>query len=351
MKAATGIFTRPSPPARPGDAKTGAFTLLELLVAVAITLLLAGLMLAVTTNVTTLWRRQQTAATQAITARQVLDQLERDLQSAVHRRDDQRWLAVDLLDDAAALTNHGWLLGPGITKPGGGGSLRPLPPADSRGVRHLDEARFGLSGAWLRFVATNTESGASLPTIVAWQVARRPITGNPVAANPASVRYSLYRSAIAGDEVLAAGYDVLAPAYGSTSNNPASATSTAYRQPRNVTNPSHANLIASNVVDFGCWLHGRAPGGDLVRIYPAGDGDRSHHAVGRSAANDSRFPAVADVMVRVLSEEGAAQIEAVEAGRVQRPGEFATDAAWWWSVVEAHSTVFTRRIEIMGAAP
>jgi type II secretory pathway pseudopilin PulG len=329
----------------------GAFTLLELLVSVAITLLLAGLMLAVTTNVTTLWRRQQAGATQAITARQVLDQLERDLQSAVHRRDGSRWLAVDLLDDAAALTNHGWLLGPGRTKPSGGGSLRPLPPADSRGVRRLAEARFGLSGAWLRLVTTNVESGASLPTVVAWQLARRPVTGNPVATNPASVRYSLYRSAVAPDESLAAGYDVLAPAYGSTSNTPSSATSTAYRQPRNVTNPSHANLIASNVVDFGCWLYVRAPGGDLVRIYPAGEGDRSHHAIGQSPANDSRFPVVADVMVRILSEEGAAQIEALEAGRLPRPAEFGDDAAWWWSVAEAHSSVFTRRVEIMGVAP
>jgi prepilin-type N-terminal cleavage/methylation domain-containing protein len=328
-----------------------AFTLLELLVAVAVTLLLAGLMLAVTMNVTTLWRRQQAAATQAITARQVLDQLERDLQTATHRRDGNRWLALDLLDDAAALTNHGWLLGSGITKPGGGGSLRPLPPADNRGVRPLEEARFGLSGAWLRFVATNVESGASLPTVIAWQVARRPVTGNPVATNPASVRYSLYRSAVAPDEVLAAGHDVLAPAYGSTSNNPSSATSTAYRQPRNVTNPSHANLIASNVVDFGCWLYARAPGGDLSRIYPASDGDQSHHAIGQSTANDTRFPAVADLIVRILSEEGAAQVEAIEAGRLRRPAEFGDDAAWWWSVVDAHSSVFTRRIEIMGAAP
>jgi len=31
--------------------------------------------------------------------------------------------------------------------------------------------------------------------------------------------------------------------------------------------------------------------------------------------------------------------------------EHATDAAWWWAVVDANSTVFTRRIEIKGAAP
>jgi hypothetical protein len=38
-------------------------------------------------------------------------------------------------------------------------------------------------------------------------------------------------------------------------------------------NPSHANVLASNVVDFGCWLYGRNPDGTLLRIYPAGPGD------------------------------------------------------------------------------
>lgn len=327
------------------------FTLLELLVAVTITLLLAGLMLAVTTNVMNLWRRQQAATTQAITARQVLDQLERDLQSAIHRRDPNRWLALDVLDDLASLSNHGWLSGPGRMKPANGGSLRPLPPPDPGGVRHLEDARFGLSGAWLRLVATNVESGASLPTVVAWQLVRRPVTGNPVANNPAAVRYSLYRSVVAADDALAAGYDVTAAAYGSSNNDPSSATSTAYRQPRNVTNPSHANLIASNVVDFGCWLYVHDAGGGLRRVYPAAEGDRSHHAIGQAAASDTRFPAVADAMVRILSEEGATLVEAMEAGRITRPAEFADDAVWWWSVVEAHSAVFTRRIEIKGGAP
>lgn len=328
-----------------------AFTLLELLIAVAITLLIAGLMLTVTTGVMGLWRRQQAASTQAITARQVLDQLERDLQTAVHRRDATHWLAADILDSVPALANHGWLAGPGMMKPADGGSRRPLPDADAQGWRRLEEARFGLSGVWLRLVATNVESGGSLPAVIAWQVVRRPVTGNPVSGNPAPIRYSLYRSAVASDDTLAGGLDVTAAAYGSTSNTPSSATSTAYRQPRNVTNPSHANLIASNVVDFGCWLHARDTAGKLVRIYPGAEGDLSHHAVGQSTASDTRFPAVADVMVRILSEEGAALVEAMESGRTTRPAEYASDAAWWWGVVEANSAVFTRRIEIKGVAP
>jgi len=327
-----------------------AFTILELLVALAITLVMAGLMLAVTMNTMGLWRRQQAIHTGAASARQVLDLIERDLQTAIFRRDANRWLAADILDTGPALANHGWLVS-GLTKPAGGGSLLPLPPPDAGGVARIEAARFGLSGVWLRFVATNVESGGSLPTVVAYQVARRPVTGDAVASNPAPIRYNLYRSAVSDTDTLANGYDVTSSAYNSTSNTPTSALSTAYRQPRNVTNPSHANLLASNVVDFGCWLYARDSTGELVRIFPATAGDSSHQAVGQSFAHDSRFPEVADVMLRLLSEEGATLVEAMESGRVVRPSSYPSDAAWWWAVVEANSAVFTRRIEIKGTAP
>ncbi len=326
------------------------FTLLELLVAVAITLAIAGLMLAVTTNVLNLWRRSQASHLQATTARQVFDLLEQDLQSAIHRRDTNRWLAADILDSAGSLTNHGWLLGPGVMKPSGGGSLLPLPAPAAGGERLLQDSRFGLSGSWLRFVTTNVESGGSLPTVVAYQIARRPITGDPLVTNPAAVRYSLYRSAISNAETFAAGYDVTSTGYTSTTNNPASASSTAYRTARNVMNPSHANLLGSNVVDFGCWLYVRNPDHTLLRIYPTGTGDTSHQATGNSTATDTRYPEVADVMLRILTEEGATLLEAIEAGRVPRPPSYGNDAEWWWGVVEANSKVFIRRIEIRGGA-
>lgn len=325
-----------------------AFTLLELLVAMTITLVIAGLMLAVTTNVLNLWRRTQGAHTQGTAARQVLALFEQDFQSALHRQEAGCWLAADILDTASGLANHGWLVGTGLMKPAAGGSLRPLPAPDANGISLIRDARFGLSGIWLRFVATHVESGGSLPSVVAWQVVRRPVTGDPVANNPAPVRYSLYRSAVSNSDTFAAGYDVTAGAYGSTNNTPSSALSTAYRQPRNVTNPSHANLLASNVVDFGCWFYVRDITGSLVRIYPVSATDVSHQAVGGSTANDTRFPEVADVMVRILSDEGATLIEAMENGRVSRPAAYATDAEWWWAVVESHSAVFVQRMEIKG---
>ena len=56
-------------------------------------------------------------------------------------------------------------------------------------------------------------------------------------------------------------------------------------------------------------------------------------------------------MVRILSEEGATLVEAIETGRVPRPPTSSSDADWWWDVVEAHSAVFIRRVEIKGVAP
>lgn len=331
-------------------AKVRAFTLLELLVAVTITLFIAAMMLAVTAGMLNLWRRTQASHTQATTAKQVFDLLERDLQSAVYRRDANHWLAADIIDSPGGLVNHGWLAGPNLMKPAAGVSLRPLPPPDANGISRLQDARFGLSGIWLRFVTTNVESGGSLPTVVAYQMIRRPVTGDPLPTNPAPIRYSLYRSAVSNAEAFAKGYDVTSANYASSGITPPSMVN-AYRQAQNVTNPSQANLLASNVVDFGCWLYARNPDGTLVRIYPAGVGDATHQSIGSSLAPGSRYPEVVDVMVRILSEEGATLVEAIEASRFPaRPSTYLSDEEWWWGVVAAHSKVFTRRVEIKGAA-
>ncbi|MBI3884568.1 MAG: type II secretion system protein [Opitutae bacterium] len=331
--------------------QTSAFTLLELLVAVVITLALAGLMLAVTVNVLSLWRRTQDRQTQTVAANLVFAALELDLQSAIHRRDATEWLAAEIVDTKVGLANHGWLMAPAVMKPDSGGSLLPLPPAGAAGGSTIGEARFGLSGIWLRFVGTNVESGGSVPALLAYQVVRRPVVGDPTAANPAPARYGLYRTAVSAADTFALGYAVTSPNYASADNSPYDNSSARSRDPRNVMNPGHASLLASNIVDFGCWLYKRNELGTLVRIYPGGVGDRSHVATGNSAVDDSRFPDAADLMLRVLSEEGATLIEALESGRLgPRPASFSDDAAWWWGIAEKHSQVFVRRVVVKGGA-
>ncbi len=323
-----------------------AFTLLELLVALTVTAVLCGMMTAAAMHALRLWTQQQAEQGATIAAHQVFDLLERDLQSLASPRGGEICFAADIVDAPAGLANHGWRFGPGPGKTGGVEGLRPLPPPDDAGQVSVAAARFGLSGVWLRFIATNVESGGGLPVAISYQVVRRPVTGNPVAANPAPIRYGLYRSAVSATETFNAGYEVTAAAYGSASNTPSGALSTAYRLARNVTNPSHANLLAANVIDFGCWLYARDATGALVRLFPASAADTSHHATGDGSAADSRPPDAVDVMVRILDPDGATALEALESGAVARPPAIASDAEWWWSVAMAHSRVFVRRIEV-----
>lgn len=310
------------------------FTLLELLTAAAIAVVLAAMVLAVTTGTLRVWHRAQDAFTTDVQAKGVLDHLERDLQAAIFRGDGNAWLAVDLIDSPGTLVTHGWLLASRM-KPAGASNRD-----SARGS--IEAARFGLSGAWLRFFTTNVESGGSLPIAVSYQIARRPVSGSVKATNPAAIRYTLFRAAVSPENTFAAGFD-LRTGYASTSATPGNS-----RAATTVMNPSTSDALATNVVDFGVWLYTREPSGALRRIFPAEDADMSHVALARRD-----FPVVADVMVRVLTEAGATALERLEAGggASVRPANYASDDEWWWAVVEANSRTYVRRIEILATAP
>jgi prepilin-type N-terminal cleavage/methylation domain-containing protein len=322
------------------------FTLLELLVAATITLILAGLMLAVVTNTLNLWQGNQNRFTASVQASLALDLIERDLQGALFRADGRTWLAVDVVNNPAALVPHGWLTNPSM-KPATVESNRFVPDGDDESTCLIGNARFGLSGCWLRFVTTNVESSGALPVVVSYQIARRPVSGTIVASNPADVRYALFRSAVSTSMTFSTGYDVTAPGYGSGSVSPSSS-----RNPKTLTNPNNADALATNVVDFGVWLYVRDDAtGELRRVFPSDRTDPVHAAHSEGAVTDDhRFPDVADVMVRVLSERGAVLLDEFEngGGHVDRPSNYTSDAEWWWEIVETHSTVYIRRAELRG---
>ena len=60
------------------------------------------------------------------------------------------------------------------------------------------------------------------------------------------------------------------------------------------------------------------------------------------------MPDVVDVMVRILTDEGAAQIanmERVQTPALTIPAKYNNNAQqWWWGVAEENSRVYTRRI-------
>lgn len=324
-----------------------AFTLLELLVAAVITLLLAGVMLAITNGTLTLWHRTQDNFSSSTQARLALDLLERDLQAGVFRADGvNTWLAVDVLNSPAELLNHGWRSA-SLMKPATSASQRVMPSSVNGLDPMLNDARFGLSGAWLRFISTHLESSGSQPCAISYQIGRRPVSGpNDSPANPAQVRYTLFRSAVAADTTFVTGYNIGVAAYGSGSSAPSVA-----RSATTLTNPPLSDALAVNVVDFGVWLYTRDSSGVLHRIFPADNSDFTHAARDAgAAAHDSRYPEVVEVMLRILTDEGARLIDTMEqgSGAITRPNEFASDEAWWWAVVEANSRVYTRRIEVKG---
>ena len=327
------------------------FTLLELLVAVTITLLLAGIMLSVTTGTLSIWRRTQDNFTSSTAAHLALDLLERDLQSAFYRKDGLNitWLAADVINAPASLTNHGWLAAT-LMKPATIESQRLVPNPVNGLAQIIGAARFGLSGVWLRFIATSMDTNGSVPVAISYQLARRPLSGaNVTSTNPADVRYTLFRSAVAADNTFASGNNVIAPVYGSTS-----ATSSTARAASTLMNPNTTgDALATNVVDFGVWLYVRDSTGALRRIYPADNNDLSHATTDAAAPGDAnRYPEVADVMIRLLTDEGARLLDAMEKsnGSITRPATHASDAEWWWAVVEANSRVFVRRVEMKGGA-
>ena len=329
---------------KPGTRSPG-FTLVELIVALAITAAIAGIVLAVTIHVLGLWRRAQDAFTLEAQAAIVLDHVERDLQAATFRPDGATWLAIDLFTSSASLGAHGWREN-ARGKPPGNPSHRLLPMSPGATEPSIAAARFGLGGAWLRFFTTNVESkgsanpGGSLPVAVSYQVMRRPVSGGIAASNRAAVRYTLFRSAVSNTETFLAGMDLRAAAYTSASPTPAPA-----RSARSLTNPATGDALATNAIDFGVYLYRRSVSGQLRRIFPD-----AAMATDHAARVAEEFPEVVDVMLRLLTEEGArilAQIE-TEPGRLSRPSRYATDAEWWWAVAEQHSHVYVRRVELKG---
>lgn len=317
-----------------------AFTLIELLVAAAITVVLTGLVLALSTQTLGLWQRTQGHLAAAVEAKLVLDAIERDLEAAIVRLDGKNWLRVDIYEDPTVLQSHGWLMAVpagAVVKPTVE-SRRVLPnPLEDGTAPRLTNARFGVSGTWLRLVTSQQLSLATetMPSAVSYQIARRPIAGAVSINNPADVRYTLFRSDLS---------------HAATFGTVQTMGYTSLTVPAGLVNPPMADALGSNVVDFGLWLYAEDGAGGLVRIYPLAGGGMIQSFF---SGMESRMPVVADVMVRILTEEGAAILAAMEGAgeRVQRHDIHASAGEWWWDVVEKHSEVFIRRVSLRGRGP
>lgn len=362
-----------------------AFTLLELLVAATITVMLAGFIAVIVRDVSDTWTRASNRLGTDAQARIILDQLQLDLQGAIYRDDGNVWMAVHVLDNP----NNSTLWDtqnsvPARTKPRGNLSLQ-MTAAD------IADARFGQAGVWLRFFTTRRGANSSTATLsapvaVGYQIIRRPTAVNTQAANVPRA-YLLHRAevrpaATTGNSprpgVLEAGYTITATgANGYAGAGTGSNSGATTGDPRSIRIPGGNSVprnldsvLADNVIDFGvrCYVRDvNAPGG-LRLVFPTASpvGRLSNSASASLRAdlppqtpptddNFNRiFPDVVDVMVRILTDEGAALITNIE--RIQNP-QPAVPAKynrnlqqWWWGVAQENSRVYTRRIVINAEA-
>lgn len=309
------------------------FTLLEVLVAAAITALLVGFMVAVVNNVSGFWSRSSGRLSAAAQARYALDQLTLDLQSALYRDDGAVWFAADAMADP----NH-----TGVWDSRPGGAAKPataLRTPLSYESPQLANATFGPAGTWLRFFTAKRGTNRTLerisaPIAVGWQIVRR--TALPYSRSR-DIRYFLHRSETTPEQTVQAGFDLRSATY----DGPGSA----------LRAPTHDAIVAENVIDFGVRCYARNATGDLVRVFPhAGEFSYCARNPPGVGAPEEQFPEIVEVCVRILTDEGARLIAGFEAQpqRVVRPPEYAADADYWWPLALANSQVFTRRLTLPG---
>lgn len=357
-----------------------AFTVIELLVAVGVTALLVSLMLTIVVNVMSGWNRSSGSLSAGNQARLVLDQVARDLQSAIIKRDGNGWLVATVQQNQtgvglSGVSDAAWV----STKPSTTGTdptitnASFLVPAGANPA--IDDYRFGQGGVWLRFFSSVAGANAldssntpmmqtlSAPRAVAYQIVRL-----PVVPGSAEVRYQLFRSEVrpghrepvlAARSTFAVGYDLLDA--GSLYNNPNNNNDRGSKnfgvliensggvtvdqggEPGSIRRPDRNQLIANNVIDFGVRLWTRNASNQLVISFPTSTTNVGFAATSNPAAPISGynygFPEVAEVMVRVLTDEGVLLISNLEAGLI---------AGDWWEIALANSRVYSRRVEIKG---
>jgi prepilin-type N-terminal cleavage/methylation domain-containing protein len=360
--------------------RQGGFTLIELLAAAAITALLAGFIIAIASNVSKYWTRTSGRLSTEAQARVVLDQLSLDLSSALYRDDGGTWMGATISNAVTGGSSGLWQVAAANPKPSGNGVNSSLDLTAARAELtvkgNLADARFGTGGVWLRFFTTKRGSNGSAtdtfsaPVAVGYQIIRR-FSG----ASTASTRmaYLFHRAEVrpvatttGRPGVIESGYNIFDTAYQGTTaivNN----TGAMRGDPRSIRVPgSRTNfdsVIADNVIDFGirCYVRDPSTSTGLRLIFPASSetgapstaaaailrAQLPSHTIADPTNFNLLFPDVVDVMVRILTDEGARVINTYEqANSPLTPPQGTTAQVYWWQLAMANSQVFTRRIVI-----
>jgi prepilin-type N-terminal cleavage/methylation domain-containing protein len=336
-----------------------AFTVLELLVALAVTAVLSGLLLTISVQVLNTQKQSSNDLETNQVAQLVLDRIEEDLQCAIFRNDGNVWMELSMQHGI----NTDWQEpdNPNLSKPD---SVRYLwatssMPTSTFEGGPLKNARFGKASVWLKFftqapdmdIDSNNSGGARA---IGYQLIRHGVTAAP----KSSRRYQLYRSDISERNTFQRGYNL--PDYSENPHqNEDSSTlrvSSAIKIPIN-SDPAQANVfsLAINIIEFGVRAYvveNKSTGsGNLIQIFPYNETNSMHSLKCKSNPkvnqDEGRFPDVMDVMIKVISNEGARILERYEEGLVKKPEELSNEE-YWWQIAEQYSATYIRRIKIYG---
>ncbi len=306
------------------------FTLLEIMVAAAVAVLVVAGALAVVVNALA-WNERASGRQRArAEALLVLDRVATDLAALCRRAGPEAGLAATITDSSGTS---------GLWEPAANG--QPDGQLELE-VGEVAAMRFGIGGVWLRFVAqvAGTEAdGGSQPRVIAYQVVRRREPGG------IAPRYWLHRSVVRAAAAQGrpgtweAGWDfVLQADSGFMHAEPGNDGSVA-GDPLGVVRPeAAANCLAGDVVDFGVRFLAAVGDGTWRVIFPAGPNDREC-----LVPTGQPYPPAVDLLVRVLTPEGARRLAAFESG-TGGPGL----GSAWWDVVATNSEVVTRRVVFPG---
>jgi hypothetical protein len=381
------------------------FTIVELLVAAAITLVVLGFMVQITFSTLQTFDKVSGTLTSKTQAQLVFDYLRRDFSTIVWRRDGNVWLLATVQPDQtgqgdADVGDADWEPTnpkPGVKTAGNpDSSLRLEKPGATTAAQRLQpisDYRFGQAGVWLRFFTNQltNDTKQAAPIAVAYQIIRiKPQSQSTTR----EFRYWLFRSAVRPAPTASTTKSVVYAGYNLTENtssdgyNKPDATGTDKNSgngaPGGIRMPDRELLLANNVIDFGVRFWKRNPAnGEETLLFPA---DNSNHAANDNlgyaittllpgvsgglqvvpffgqSANDLNFqtageaaggyPDYAEVMIRVLTDEGARLISAFENGDSIAPSASgsptqAENDSYWWTLAEAHSVVYTDRIPIV----
>lgn len=308
------------------------FTLIELVVSLAITAVIAAFIFSFSSSLSKIWKSSQTDVDVNLDANIALDRIAMDLESAIFQERGVPMFALSAIAATAPQTDEEdkslsdrWV----NPKVQGAGRLSTL---------HFSVAdhHYGWAGLWMRFFSSQPSFNA-----VGYQIIRRPAYTNSTVS-----RYLLHRTVVRQDHTMLAGYDITSSNYsGKTASDVDAA---------NIASPRVSLVLLENVVDFGVRLYvyeaGFAETADTPKglrlIFPSSndkdldDTERWFKGESRGGATATRYPDVVEVYLRVISDEGAELLrrsEDVEAG------------ASYAVIVAEHAKVYRRLIRIPGS--